>query len=122
MLDEDCDIGKLEGSVKECGVQGFAEWEVCGFHGVYRIADLSGSGDDVRDVDDQQAGDNADRQYRCYFPYQIGSEDRNDENKGSDQKRTEQVWQTGQGTQCCAAGCEGNGRSDTHNAEVQELK
>ena len=32
MLDEDCDIGKLEGSVEECGVQGFAEWEVCGFH------------------------------------------------------------------------------------------
>ena len=30
MLDEDCDIGKLEGSVEECGVQGFAEWEVCG--------------------------------------------------------------------------------------------
>ena len=54
MLDEDCDIGKLEGSVEECGVQGFAEWEVCGFHGVYSIADLSGSGDDVRDVDDQQ--------------------------------------------------------------------
>ena len=26
MLDEDCDIGKLEGSVEECGVQGFAEW------------------------------------------------------------------------------------------------
>ena len=50
MLDEDCDIGKLEGSVEECGVQGFAEWEVCGFHGVYSIADLSGSGDDVRDV------------------------------------------------------------------------
>ena len=56
MLDEDCDIGKLEGSVEECGVQGFAEWEVCGFHGVYSIADLSGSGDDVRDVDDQQTG------------------------------------------------------------------
>lgn len=54
MLDEDCDIGKLEGSVEECGVQGFAQWEVCGFHGVYSIADLSGSGDDVRDVDDQQ--------------------------------------------------------------------
>ena len=53
MLDEDCDIGKLEGSVEECGVQGFAEWEVCGFHGVYSIADLSGSGDDVRDVDEQ---------------------------------------------------------------------
>ena len=56
MLDEDCDISKLEGSVEECGVQGFAEWEVCGFHGVYSIADLSGSGDDVRDVDDQQTG------------------------------------------------------------------
>ena len=62
MLDEDCDIGKLEGSVEECGVQGFAEWEVCGFHGIYSIADLSGSGDDVRDVDDQQTGNNADGQ------------------------------------------------------------
>lgn len=58
MLDEDCDIGKLEGSVEECGVQGFAEWEVCGFHGVYSIADLSGSGDDVRDVDDSRPGNN----------------------------------------------------------------
>ena len=26
MLDEDCDIGKLEGSVEECGVQGFADY------------------------------------------------------------------------------------------------
>ena len=63
MLDEDCDIGKLEGSVEECGVQGFAQWEVCGFHGIYSIADLSGSGDDVRDVDDQQTGNNADGQH-----------------------------------------------------------
>ena len=63
MLDEDCDIGKLEGSVEECGVQGFAEWEVCCLHGVYSIADLSGSGDDVRDVDDQQTGNNADGQH-----------------------------------------------------------
>ena len=54
---------KLEGSVEECGVQGFAEWEVCGFHGVYSIADLSGSGDNVRDVDDQQTGNNADGQH-----------------------------------------------------------
>ena len=80
MLDEDCDISKLEGSVEECGVQGFAEWEVCGFHGVYSIADLSGSGDDVRDVDDQQTGDNADGQHCRYFPHQIRSEYRNDEN------------------------------------------
>ena len=54
---------ELEGSVEECGVQGFAEWEVCGFHGIYSIADLSGSGDDVRDVDDQQTGNNADGQH-----------------------------------------------------------
>ena len=77
MLDEDCDISKLEGSVEECGVQGFAEWEVCGFHGVYSIADLSGSGDDVRDVDDQQTGDNAASQYLGNFIILLSESDFN---------------------------------------------
>ena len=118
MLDEDGDVGELEGSVQKCDVQGFAERKVCGFHGAHRVSDVSGSGDDVRHVDNQQADDDTNGQDRCNFPHQIGSENGDDEDEQSDQERTEQVRQTGQCAQRCAAGCEGHGRGNAHDAEI----
>ena len=118
VLDEHGDIGELEGAVQKCGVQCFAKRRRLCSHGVHGLCNGTGTCDDVRNVYDEQTGDDADGQNRSDLAHEICAENSDDKDKCTDNQRTQQIRQTGQGAQCGAAGCKRNSRSDTHDAQI----
>ena len=118
VLDKHRDIGELEGAIQKCRIQRLAERRrLCG-HRVHGLRNGAGACDNVRNVHDQQTGNDADGQNRSNLAHKIRAENRHDENKRTDQQRAQQIRQAGQCAQRGAAGCKRNGRCDTHDAQI----
>lgn len=122
VLDEDRDVGELEGPVDKRGVKGAGQRQLLGGHSVHGVGNLRQAGDDIWNVHNQQAGNDADGQHGCHLAHQVGAENGNHKDKDADDKGTKQVRQSRQSAQCRAAGGEGHGGSHAHDANVQNLK
>ena len=122
VLDEDRDVGKLEGSVNKRGIKGGGQRQFLSGHGAHGVGNLRQAGDDIWNVYNQQAGDDADGKNRRDFPHQVGAENGHHKDEDADDEGTQQIRQSCQSAQCRAAGGEGNGGSHTHDADIEHFK
>lgn len=60
VLHEDRDVGQLKGTVDKGGVQRVRKRQLLSGHGGHGVGNLRQAGYDVRDIHDQQAGNDAD--------------------------------------------------------------
>ena len=60
VLDEDCDVAQLEGTVQESGIESLSKGDRRSLHGCAGCADPIGVHNDIRDIDGNQAYDDND--------------------------------------------------------------